>query len=552
VTARFVLAGVLIAAAAEAGEGRDKGFAPAVSTAEALDAALAPRRVAVLVGVDTYEDPAFPDLRHAAADARDLGAALARATGGGFDEVKVVSGAASRAQVLSTLRATAAQARREDALVVYFSGHGTRTVGEGGARRFLLASDTRAADLAGTAIDLEDLQRWFSSTAPLRKALILDACFHGGGKSALRPGTPAEPLDAVLVPRPAAMAPAEAWLFATSAGRPAREDDALGHGVYTAYLLDALSWGFGEADRDRDGVVTAFEAHDYARGRTMARTAGVQVPEAVLRLVGEADLVLAGDAGARRAADAALVYLYGPASDPMHGARVLVDGRDRGIFPGTVAVPPGVHTVEIVAPDGRRLVSGATRLEAGERWSASDLAWALDGPTHRAGVRAVWTASDARLGSVIGPGAVGVEAWTLRQTPAGPARGLYREGGVGVGAAPSRQAGTADAGPRPAVSAHGAVGLARDGRWVSARVGLGGSLVLVPPQALAPGADRAAEVGWWISAVGPTATLGTRVGRGWSVEATLRPHLALLDVDGSSPLGAIPWVTAGVGLDAGW
>ncbi|MFH1464329.1 MAG: caspase family protein [Pseudomonadota bacterium] len=137
--------------------------------------------------------------------------------------------------------------RREDLLVVYFSGHGTRAWDGTRWHRYLLARDSRTTDLDGTAIDLDVLQDFLPLLAPERKALIVDACFQGDGESSVQPTERELTEEAVasFVARPTAMSAGEARLFATTPGRPAREDDELGHGVYTYYLLEALSWSLG-------------------------------------------------------------------------------------------------------------------------------------------------------------------------------------------------------------------------------------------------------------------------------------------------------------------
>ena len=48
---------------------RDKGVVPAQSTLEALQQAREPRRFAVVVGVDAFDDPTFPALKHVASGA---------------------------------------------------------------------------------------------------------------------------------------------------------------------------------------------------------------------------------------------------------------------------------------------------------------------------------------------------------------------------------------------------------------------------------------------------------------------------------------------------
>jgi hypothetical protein len=73
--------------------------------------------------------------------------------------------------------------------------------------------------------------------------------------------------------------------------------------------------------------VTAWEAHDWARGRVHEHTQGAQVPEASLRVVGKNDVVLSGEDRARRARDRGLVYDYGAAGQQFAGAQLWVDGR---------------------------------------------------------------------------------------------------------------------------------------------------------------------------------------------------------------------------------
>ena len=267
---------------------REKGMVLSLATAAALEAALEPRRRAIVIGIDDYLSPAFPDLKHAVDDAEALADVLRADRGGAFDEVVALTTpeVTTRESIVRALQEARSELRREDELVVYFSGHGTRVRDAERYVRYLLASDSQPSDLDGTALDLVAVQAFFATLAPARKALVVDACFHGEGKSVVRPdpfdGAPV--LDDALVPRATTMGPAEAHLFATSPGRPSLESDALGHGVYTNFLLEALTWGLDDADRDEDGVVTVWEAHDHARGRTIAYTNGAQVPEAAFRV----------------------------------------------------------------------------------------------------------------------------------------------------------------------------------------------------------------------------------------------------------------------------
>lgn len=126
---------LLLLACAHGPDLSPKGLLPASTTAEALSRELEPRRFALLVGVDDYDDPTFTDLRHARDDAELLGEVLRAASVGAFDEVTVLPDA-SRDEVLAALRRIAADLRRRDTVVVYFSGHGTRILdGETWRRR---------------------------------------------------------------------------------------------------------------------------------------------------------------------------------------------------------------------------------------------------------------------------------------------------------------------------------------------------------------------------------------------------------------------------------
>ena len=56
-----------------------------------LDAIYAPRRVALLIGIQDYADPALQGLQFATKDAEDLGRVLSDPSAGGFDDVHVIS-----------------------------------------------------------------------------------------------------------------------------------------------------------------------------------------------------------------------------------------------------------------------------------------------------------------------------------------------------------------------------------------------------------------------------------------------------------------------------
>lgn len=528
-----------------------RGLEPARSTSDALNAALNPRRVALLVGVDAYDDATFPALAHAGHDADLLAGVLQDPAAGGFDEVTLLAAGPTRAAVLDALRALRRDLRREDVLLVYFSGHGTQVPDGDQAKRFLLQRDSRASDLETSALELEALQSWFSALAPARKVLIVDACFSGDGKSVVRPSTRQISDPETLTPSAASLGPGEAHLFATSPGRPALEDDGLGHGVYSYYLIEALSWAFQDADRDHDGVVTAWEAHDHARVHTLDRTGGVQVPEAAFRVVGTADLVLVGRPRERKRRDQSLVYLYPPPSHPLSGATLTVDGRPRGQLPGTVAIPPGRHHLSLSDASGELVAQGHLTLASGRPYRAEELQRLLRGPSLGLGIRPALGLAPA-FTEALPTGAGGLELHGYLRDDTDPGRGLYVGGHLGMlgGARPvgSRSDG------RALASAAVEIGAQQDWRMLRGRAGwtLGG--VWMPPDHA--GLDHEAQLdpydipdraGWIFATTGPTAALGVVANETWSLVLQGRAGATLLDLDGDGASAPIFWGTVGLG-----
>ncbi len=495
-----------------------KGFAEGSTTEETLKQALAPRRVAALVGVDAYSHPSFPDLRFAGSDATALAEVL-RSEDGGFDRVELFAGRSdrtSRSAILEGLRAVVEELRPEDVLVVYYSGHGTITRREGGhGELYLLARDSHPGDLGATAIDLSVLQRWFSGLAPERKALVIDACFNGRGKSAVDPDLRADVPELVAQldgEAPTRLKTGEAHLYATTRGRSAFEDDTLGRGVYTHYLLQAMTWARAAADRDEDLVLSAYEAHDYARARTMEHTRGEQIPEASMRIVGTNDLVLVGDPTRRRVRDDALVYAYPGHRGPYLNASLFIDGRAKGVFPGSIDVPPGKHHVEVKAPDGNVLVDGFVTLESGAAVRLRDLA------VHAREERAMLAVSGGFGGgppatwrTIWGNGFATVEVTGTLRRVTRPARGLTLGATFGAAFVPARfRLDATRLGSRPALWLGLGPGWAGGTRRLRARASWEARLTAVPLMTASGsgGPASAGEAGWIVFSTGPRGSIG--------------------------------------------
>ena len=345
------------------------------------------------------------------------------------------------------------------------------------------------------------------------------------------------------------MGSGEAHLFASTFGFPAFEDDDLGQGVYTHYLMQGLSWARSEADRDADGLVTAWEAHDFARLRAQQHTGGAQVPEASIRTVGSNDMILAGDRDARAQRSDALVFHYGPLRGAWSGASLVIDGRSKGVFPAALSVPPGEHHVEVRSASGELLLDGYAQFARGESVRVSEL------PIRTRQDRALLSlrlggggGPASHWGTVWGDGWLGLEGWTCLRRARGPGKGLFVAGGFGAAVAPKR--GSFVDLPRPAVWLEVEGGWGMDVRRFRFRVGwqARGTLLPVAKRPGAAHALEAEEAGWLIGSMGPSLHVGLLMSRRTSfvVAATLQG--APLDLDDGVQLHPFGAITAGVEL----
>jgi hypothetical protein len=374
-------------------------FTPAPLTPEVGEA----RRIALLIGIDDYADPALPPLQFASKDARELGAALLDPTQGGFDTVQVLRlRARTSSGVLLALQRWKQMLRAGDTALLYFSGHGMRWVDERGrSRLFLAASNTLRQDPLNTAVPVEALQDFLATLPASRRVLIIDACFTGDGKvDEANAGAAARAFLDERLPVQIKSSDKEAQLYSTTYGRPALESKSMQNGVYTGHLIAALGDQFDAADMDGDLVVTVSEAHDYARDRTMERTKGLQVPMVFYKVIGREEVVLAGDPRSRQRVELAFVSAYEGAQQ---GLRMFVNGAERGTFPRSLLVPPGHHRVEFRTLSGKIVDRGRFEFSTQGVYSVRRIRDSLGGGRHivSAGFLQTWLPGAAYASDVI-------------------------------------------------------------------------------------------------------------------------------------------------------
>ena len=196
------------------------------------------------VGISDYWSQGIADLQYAETDAQAMAELLERDYG--YRVERLLGTRATRAVVLESLERYRRELGPNDALVLYFAGHG-QTVPLPGIEQtgFLVPfdaqldlDDTRDPDeWAAQAIDMRELRKIAMATRARHVLIIADACYSGflGKRSGL---TDPHVTENILVGR------SRAVMTAGTKRQEAFERSQLGHGVFTHMLLQQLRSGF--------------------------------------------------------------------------------------------------------------------------------------------------------------------------------------------------------------------------------------------------------------------------------------------------------------------
>ncbi len=228
---------------------------------------------AVVVGVSKYRDPRVQQLKVSDKDARDF-AEFLNGQKGLFRKVHIallVNEEATRTQVERELYYKLRRAKKDDTVIVFLSGHGAddpNTPGE----FFFLTYDADPDYLAASALHMN--RQWFLSKLDSKRVvLIADACHAGGfATQGLKALPPSMYKFAQLIRE------SEGRVFISSS-RPdeySRERPATGNSLFTYHMLQGLR---GEADANKDEIITLSEMYEYVYDKVKEASNGYQSPQ---------------------------------------------------------------------------------------------------------------------------------------------------------------------------------------------------------------------------------------------------------------------------------
>jgi len=242
---------------------------------------------ALVVGVSKYKEPRLC-LNFAAKDATDF-AAFLKTQEKVFRKTHVklmVDEKATKREVEKYLFHELPKAGKEDTIVLFFSGHGGTDPAQPN-QFYFLTSDADPEYLEATGLNMTGL-RSFERLDSKRVLVIADAC-HAGMPASLKTKAIDPPLEKLM--RLFGEASGRVILASSKPEELSQEKPNLRNSVFTYYLLRGLN---GEADFNRDGIITVDEAYDYVYERTKDETRGAQHPQKLSSVAGRFPISVLG------------------------------------------------------------------------------------------------------------------------------------------------------------------------------------------------------------------------------------------------------------------
>ncbi|HEX5708255.1 MAG TPA: caspase family protein [Pyrinomonadaceae bacterium] len=265
-----------------------------------------PKRFALIIGIDAYEDNQLTPLKGASNDAKALREALVRYAGFDADQITVLASdqpeerKPTRGNILRKLSNMKSLVPKDGLLLVAFSGHGI----ERDQQAFLLPSDAQVNDdvdlLEQTAINVTQMKGSIERIGVGQVVMLLDACRNNPRGRSTEAVTPLSPTftRAFDFERRNEGIRAFATLYATAVGHPAFEYSEMKQGYFTWALVEGMKGGAA-----RNGEITLASLVHYVQERVPKRVkldlgANVeQRPFAIISGYRAEDLVIAATGG---------------------------------------------------------------------------------------------------------------------------------------------------------------------------------------------------------------------------------------------------------------
>lgn len=215
----------------------------------------------VLVGVSSYDH--LPALKYADDDAYRLYAFLKSPEGGALrdDQISIlIDEDATREKILSAIEAVISNADDNDVVMLYLSGHGIK-------------SDFAPIDYDGynNRISYNEIADLLNKSEAKHKVVFTDAGYAGGELTQKVANNESRVQLSDLSGRRDGVA----FMLSSEDSDTSLDDQGLRQGVFSHFLMRGMK---GEADEDRDGMVTLRELFHYVYTEVRSYTGAAQTP----------------------------------------------------------------------------------------------------------------------------------------------------------------------------------------------------------------------------------------------------------------------------------
>ncbi len=220
---------------------------------------------AVVIGINDYKQ--VQDLKYASKDARAFYDYLIKRIKIPAENISLLlDHEASLYKIRSVLGTQLKRkAAKDDMVMIYFAGHGatendSMSPDGDGLEKYILPYDADLENLYASALPMSEISKIFNRIYSERLIFIADACYSGasGGRTIGMDGKRANISDAFI--DRISSGKGRVIITASGANEVSVEYDDLKHGVFTYYMLEALS---GKADLDQDEIFTVDEVYNY-------------------------------------------------------------------------------------------------------------------------------------------------------------------------------------------------------------------------------------------------------------------------------------------------
>jgi len=214
---------------------------------------------AVVIGISNYREKIIPSVKYAKRDAEIMAGYLENVVGIPKTNIKLlIDGASTKSDLEAYLEDWLKRRVKQNSTVfVYYAGHGAPDT-EG--KEAHLVPYEGHPDYPSKLYSLKRMYESLNKLPAKDVIVMLDSCFSGAeGRSVTKTG--ARPL--VMSIENPILAGGKIMVLAAAAGSQISSDyDKVQHGLFTYYLLRGMR---GEADVNKDGIVSLGELYEYTR-----------------------------------------------------------------------------------------------------------------------------------------------------------------------------------------------------------------------------------------------------------------------------------------------